>query len=214
MQSVSGSRRKIMNTRTNTTNKVRKLTMYALLAALVIALQVFCTFFRIGPFPFTLALTPIIVGAAIYGPKCGAFLGFVFSATVFIMGIGPDGGTLIPMLQYSFIATVILCFLKGTVAGFAAGLVYKLFSKKSPLAAALAASALTPIVNTGIFALGMMSVFYGFLSASAEATGAASPLGFLYLTVIGLNFVVEFIVNIALGTVITRVIHYFNKNVR
>ena len=203
-----------MNTRTNTHFKVRELTMYALLAALVIALQVFCTFIRIGPFPFTLALTPIIVGAAIYGPKCGAFLGFVFSATVFILGLGPDGGTLIPMLQYSFIATVILCFLKGTAAGAVAALIYKLFSKKSPLAATFAASAVAPIVNTGIFSLGMMSIFYGFLSSAAEANGSASPLGFLYLTVIGFNFVVEFIVNMALGTVITRIIDYFNKKVR
>jgi len=190
------------------------MTMYALLAALVVLLQVFCTFIKIGPFPFTLALTPIIVGAAIYGPGCGAFLGFVFSAAVFIMGLGPDGGTLIPMIQYNFFATVILCFLKGTAAGAVAGIVYRLLNKKSPMAATLTASSLTPIVNTGIFALGMMSIFYGFLSSSAEANGSASPLGFLYLTVIGLNFVVEFIVNIALATVITRVIDYFNKKVR
>jgi len=188
--------------------------MYALLAALVIVLQVFCTFIKIGPFPFTLALTPIIVGAAIYGPKCGAFLGFVFSAVVFVMGIGPDGGTLIPMLQYNAAATVVLCFGKGTVAGAAAGLAYRAIAKKSPIIAAFTAGALTPIVNTGIFALGMMSIFYGFLSAAAEAGGSASPMGFLYLTVIGINFIVEFVVNIALGTVITRIVDYYNRKMK
>ena len=187
--------------------------MYALLAALVIILQVFCTFIKIGPFPFTLALTPIIVGAAIYGPKCGALLGFIFSATVFVMGIGPDGGTLVPMIQYNLIATVLLCFVKGTAAGAAAGLVYKPLSKKSPIAATILASALTPIVNTGIFALGMMSIFYGYLSGAASANGASSPIGFLYLTVIGINFIVEFIVNIALATVITRIIDYYNRKI-
>ncbi len=185
-----------------------------MLAAVVIVLQVFCTFVKIGPFPFTLALTPIIIGAAIYGWRCGAFLGFIFSATVFIMGLGPDGGTLIPMIQYNLPATVVLCFLKGTAAGAVAGLVYKPLSKKSPMAAALTASALTPIVNTGIFALGMMSIFYGFLSGAATANGSSSPLGFLYLTVIGLNFIVEFLVNIALGSVITRIIDYYNKKIK
>lgn len=188
--------------------------MYAMLTALVIILQVFCTFVKIGPFPFTLALTPIIVGAAIYGWKCGAFLGFIFSAAVFIMGMGPDGGTLIPMVQYNLVATVILCFLKGTAAGAVAGLVYKPIAKKSPIVATITASMLTPIVNTGIFALGMMSIFYGYLSNAATESGSSSPIGFLYLTVIGLNFVVEFIVNLALGSVITRVVDYFNKKVR
>ena len=202
-----------MNTRKSSHEKIRKLTMYAILAAITIVLQIFCTFIKIGPFPITLALTPIIIGAAIYGPKCGAFLGFVFSATVFIMGIGPDGGTLVPMLQYNLIATVILCFLKGTAAGGIAGLVYKPIAKKSPLAATFAASALTPIVNTGIFALGMMSIFFGYLSDAASANGASSPMGFLYLTVIGLNFIVEFIVNVALGTVITRIIDYYNRKI-
>lgn len=185
--------------------------MYALLTALVIVLQIFCTFVKIGPYPFTLALTPIIVGAAIYGWKCGALLGFIFSATVFIMGIGPDGGTLIPMIQHNLVATVILCFLKGTAAGAVAGLVYKLISKKSPFGATIAASALTPIINTGIFALGMMSIFYGFL---AGLSGTESPIGYLYLTVIGLNFVIEFIVNVALATVITRIVDYYNMKMR
>lgn len=188
--------------------------MYAILTAIVIALQIVCSFIKFGPFSITLALTPIIVGAAIYGPKCGAFLGFVFSATVFVMGLGPDGGTLIPMLQYNLAATVVLCFLKGTAAGAVAGIAYKAIAKKSPLAASFCAGALTPIVNTGIFALGMMSIFYGFLSGAASANGSASPIGFLYLTVIGVNFIIEFIVNIALATVITRVVDYYNKKMR
>ncbi len=203
-----------MSTRKTTHEKIHKLTMYAILAAIVIALQIFCTFIKIGPFPITLALTPIIIGAAIYGPKCGAFLGFIFSATVFIMGIGPDGGTLVPMLQYNLIATIILCFLKGTAAGGIAGLVYKPIAKKSPLVATLTASILTPVVNTGIFALGMMSIFYGYLAGAAEANGASSPIGFLYLTVIGINFIVEFVVNIALGTIITRIVDYYNQKMR
>ncbi len=204
-----------MNTRKNTHESTRKLAMYALLTALVIVLQIIpSVMFRItGSFPITLALTPIIIGAAIFGWKCGALLGFVFSAMVFILGLTVDG-TLIPMIQYNFIATFFLCFLKGTAAGAVAGLVYKPIAKKKPLIAAFAASALTPITNTAIFALGMMSIFYGYLSAGATAAGSDSPMGFLYLTVIGVNFILEFIINIALATVITRIVDYYNTKIK
>ena len=186
--------------------------MYAILTAVVIAIQIVCTFIKFGPFSITLALTPIIVGAAIYGWKCGAFLGFIFSAVVYITGLmGYDGGFINAMMEYSAIGTTILCLLKGTVAGAAAGLVYKSIDKNSPTAAAYTASVATPIVNTAIFALGIITIFYGFLSENA---GGESPLGVLFLSWIGINFCVELIVNVALGTVITRVVDYYNKKMR
>ncbi len=186
--------------------------MYAILAAIVIALQIVCTFIKFGPVSITLALTPIIVGAAIYGWKCGAFLGFVFSAVVYVTGLmGWDGGFVQAMMNYNAIGTTVLCLLKGTAAGAVAGLVYRPISKKKPTVATLTASALTPITNTGLFALGIITIFYGFLEGSA--TDGQSPMALLFLTWIGLNFIVEFIVNIALGTVITRVVDYYNKKI-
>lgn len=188
------------------------MTTYAILAAIVIALQLVCTFIKFGPFSITLALTPIIVGAAIYGWKCGAFLGFVFSAVVYVTGLmGWDGGFVNMMMQYNAIGTTVLCLAKGTVAGALAGLVYKPISRKSPTAATLISSAIAPITNTGIFALGIVTIFYGFLAGFA--TEGQSPLGVLFLAWIGVNFIVEFIVNIALGTVITRIVDYYNKSI-
>lgn len=201
-----------MSTLTNTHEKTRKMAIYAILAAIVIVLQIICTFIHFGPVSITLALTPIIVGAAIYGPKCGAFLGFVFSAVVYITGlIGWDGGFILAMMDYNALATTILCFFKGTAAGAVAGLVYKPISKKNVTAATITASALAPITNTGIFALGIITIFYGFLSGFA--TEGQSPIAVLFLAWIGINFIVEFIVNLALGSVITRIIEYYNKNV-
>ena len=60
----------------------------------------------------------------------------------------------------------------------------------------------------------MMSIFYGYLSGGAAAAGADSPIGFLYLTVIGFNFILEFTVNVALAAVITRVVSYYNKKIK
>ncbi len=203
----------IMNTRINSHEKIRKMSMYAILTAIVIVLQIICTFIKFGPFSITLALTPIIVGAAIYGPKCGAFLGFVFSAVVYITGLmGYDGGFINMMMSYSAIGTTILCLFKGTAAGAVAGVVYKLIAKKSPITAAITASAVAPITNTGLFALGIITVFYGFLSGFAGE--GQSPMGVLFLSWIGINFIVEFVVNLALGSVVTRIVDYYNKRMR
>ena len=202
-----------MNTRTSLHERTLKLTMLAILTALVVVLQLVCTVIKFGPFSITLALTPIIIGAALYGPTTGAFLGFMFSLVVYITGLtGMDGGFILMMMDYSAFGTTLLCLLKGTAAGLVAGLLFRPLEKKNKTAAALVTSIATPVVNTGLFALGMMTIFYGFLSESTSA--GESPLGMLFLSWIGINFIVEFIVNIALGTVLTRVVDYFNAKMR
>ncbi len=202
-----------MNTMKNTHESTRKLAMYAMLSAVVVVLQIICTYIKFGPFSITLALTPIIIGAAIYGWKCGALLGFIFSAVVYITGLmGMDGGFVLAMMDYSAVGTTFICLFKGTAAGAAAGIIYKLISKKSPLAASFVTGAVAPIVNTGLFALAMVTIFYGFLAGSAGE--AQNPIGMLFLSWIGVNFIVEFVSNVALGAVITRIIDYYNKKIR
>ena len=197
----------------NAREKTRRLTMTALLAALTVVLQIVCTFIRFGPVSITLALTPIIIGAAIYGPVTGAFLGFIFSIVVYITGLtGMDGGFILMMMDYSAFGTTVLCLFKGMAAGFIAGLLFRLLSGKNKTLASIVTSAATPIVNTGLFALGMMTIFYGFLSSNAA--DGQNPLGMLFLSWIGINFIVEFVTNLALGTVLTRVVDYFNTKVR
>ena len=66
------------------TEKTRRLVGLSIFTALVVVLQVVATFVRIGAFPVTLTLVPIVVGAAIYGTKAGAWLGGVFGAVVAI----------------------------------------------------------------------------------------------------------------------------------
>lgn len=203
-----------MNARTSTHAKVRSMATLAILAAVVIVLQMICTFIKFGPFSITLALTPIAIGAAIFGPKTGAILGFVFSAVVYVTGLmGIDGGFILAMMDYNAIGTTVLCLAKGTLAGLVAGLIYHPVAKKSPTAAALAASMAAPITNTGIFALGTLTIFYGFLSNNAAAAGE-NPIGMLFLGWIGVNFIVEFVVNTALSSVVTRVVEIYNKRIK
>ena len=64
--------------------KTRRLTGLALMTAIIVVLQVVASFVKFGPFPITLALAPIIIGAALYGPKAGAYLGGVFGIVVLL----------------------------------------------------------------------------------------------------------------------------------
>ena len=123
-----------------THEKTRKMTVLALFSAIIVILQIISTFIRFGQINITLALTPIIIGAALYGWKSGALLGFVFGLITVIAGIfGWDGGAVLPLLSLNPIATVIFLLLKGILAGIIAGLAYKAIAKKNKTAAAFTA---------------------------------------------------------------------------
>lgn len=138
-----------MSTINNKTN-VHRLTGLAILTAIIIALQIFTTYVRFGPFSITLALIPIVVGAAMYGAGAGAYLGAVFSIVVILMCVfGADIGGAMVWNANPFMCFV-LCMLKGTAAGFVSGLVYKAIANKNSVVASIVAAVCSPIVNTGI----------------------------------------------------------------
>ena len=62
---------------------VQTLVGMGILTAIVIVLQGLASAIRFGPFSITLVLAPIIIGAALYGWKAGAWLGFVFVSWFF-----------------------------------------------------------------------------------------------------------------------------------
>ena len=190
--------------------KLRRMSIIAILTAIVIALQIICTFVKFGMFSIPLALAPIIIGGALYGIGVGAFLGSVFGLVVLFTGLlGWDGGTVIYLFGQNAIATVLLCILKGAAAGAAAALIYKLISKRSEIAAVIAAGIVCPIVNTGLFIAGMCIFFMS--SLEAWATGY-TMIYYLIFILAGGNFAVEFITNLLFSSAITRVISIRKKN--
>ena len=68
--------------------QTKKTVGIGLLTAIIIVLQVFSISIRFGVFDITLVLTPIIVGAALYGWATGAWLGFVFGMVVLFTDAG------------------------------------------------------------------------------------------------------------------------------
>jgi uncharacterized membrane protein len=63
----------------------KKLAVLGILTAIVIVASGSCGAFETyGIFSISLVLIPIVVGASLYGPSAGAWLGFVFSVVVLI----------------------------------------------------------------------------------------------------------------------------------
>lgn len=191
-----------MSTINNKTN-VHRLTGLAILTAIIIALQIFTTYVRFGPFSITLALIPIVVGAAMYGAGAGAYLGAVFSIVVILMCVfGADIGGAMVWNANPFMCFV-LCMLKGTAAGFVSGLVYKAIANKNSVVASIVAAVCSPIVNTGIFILGLVLFFKDVLTVWA---GGSDLLYYIIFGLTGVNFLVELGVNLVLSPVIVRIV--------
>ena len=181
----------------------------AILSAIVIVLQIFCSFVRFGPVSITLALVPIIIGGAKYGPKAGAFLGTVFGIVVFLVGVlGWDGGFVMMLMGINAPVTVLICVGKGLAAGFVSALVYKLFARKSAFLAVILAGILCPLVNTGLFILCMLTFFMPLLNTMAEGT---SVFGFILVGFVGWNFVAEFFTTLFLSSATDRIIRISKK---
>ncbi len=189
----------------NTKKLVRNLSLGAVFTALVVVLQLLGTFVRFGPFAISLVLVPIVLGAAMCNWKIGAWLGFVFGVTVLASG---DAAAFLTVNVPGTIATVLL---KGTTAGLAAGLVYKLVSKRNRYLAIITAAVVCPIVNTGIFLIGCKLFFMETIAGWAASLGFANATVYLFVGMIGVNFLVELAANIILAPVILRITNLFAK---
>ena len=183
--------------------KTRRLTGLALMTAIIVVLQVVASFVKFGPFSITLALAPIIIGAALYGAGAGAWLGAVFGVVVLIACIaGWDAGGNI-LFTANPLLTAALCIVKGAAAGFVSGLVFRGLSSRSPMGASIIAGIVCPVVNTGIFCVGLAVFFYDTLVAWA---GGSDLIYYIIFGLTGVNFVLELAINLVLSTVIVRVV--------
>lgn len=204
-----------MNKTRKTTESIRKMAVLAILAAIIVILQCFCSVLTIPGFnvAITLTLVPILVGVAMYGISAGVILGAVFGIIVLITD--PTAKMLMQPGIFQLVATSVLCIGKGVLAGAAAGCVYKLVARKSDgsqLLGIILAGVAAPVANTGTFILGMLLFFRD----TIFGWSAGSP-SFAYYVIVGLcgiNFVVELCVNLVLSTAISTILKAVRKSIR
>ncbi len=181
--------------------KTQKLVGVSLLVAITVVLQMLGSFIRFGPVSISLTLVPIVVGGALYGPGVGALLGFVFSLVVLATDCAAFYAVSIP-------GTILTVVLKGTLAGYLSALVYKVLAKKNEYVAVLLSSITAPVVNTGIFVIGC---FLFFMPLLESWSGGGNVVSYVFFTLVGINFIVEAVINIALSNAIVRIIRIGRK---
>ena len=184
--------------------KTKVLVGMAIFTALVVVLQHMAGIIKIGPFSPSLVLIPMVIGAAVYGVKTGAWLGLVFGIVVLIGCItGTDmGGN--AMWVFNPAVTAVICIGKGVAAGLLSGLTYRALQHKNQLLATVAAAVVCPVVNTGLFCIGAVAVFRPILEQWA---GGADLVSYVFMGLIGVNFLVEMGINVVLSPVVVRILH-------
>ena len=163
--------------------KTKNLVGAGVFTAIVLVLQFLGGTFQIGGLNINVSLVPIVVGAAIYGWKVGAWLGLVSGGVILIAG---QAAAFLPVNP---LGTVITVLVKGTLCGLIAGLVYTALSKKNQWVAII------------------MAVFFmETLNGWAAALGYESAGAYMILGLAGGNFLLEIGVNVVLAPVISRLI--------
>lgn len=178
---------------------IRKLTLVALLTALAAALS-FVKIPILGV-SITLVLPVVIIGGALCGPLVGAWLTVIPNVIAFT-----EAGL---FMTYSPVGCMITLLLKGLVAGFVSGVIYKVLSKRHPIGAVTCSAVVAPILNSGIFVLGCYICIWDQLTAVAGEKGVG--IGMLLFGLAGLNFIIELVLNVILCPTILRIIQIASK---
>lgn len=177
----------------------RNITYLAVLTALVIVLQVFGGYLKIGATTLSFVLVPIVLSGMIMGVIPALILGTIFGLVVIFDALGGlDPFTLYLINEQPFL-TVLLCLVKGGAAGACSALLFKLVAKKNKYVAAFVAAAAAPVINTGIFVLGalcMSEPISAFLSGAGLDLTGLSPFYIILVLCVGVNFFVELAINL------------------
>lgn len=181
----------------------------AVLAAILIVMVI--PFFPFGSLGFlripmttisiSLLSIPVVIGAIIVGPACGAVLGGIFGITSFIQCFTGDifGATLLGINPF---LTFIMCMVPRILMGILVGLIFRALSKidKTKIVSFAVASLSGAVINTVLF-VGALILFFG-TSDYLQSFGPNLPaiLGVL----ITINAVIEAAVCMVAGTAITK----------
>jgi len=183
----------------------KKIALYAVLIAIESILCLISNYISFSNVNINLSLIIIAIAAFMLGPIGGLVLGLVNG--VFAL-IAP--GTMI-FITYSPLFTIIICLLKTGIGGLIAGLIGK--SKiKNGLVKAILAALLIPLINTGIYLIGCLTIFKGIYEALN--TGNIDVVEFILVSVLATNFLIEIVVTVSLSPIIERIISLYKEENR
>lgn len=199
---------------------VYKITITAIFMAIVVVVQLFLGGITVSGVSFSLVLVPIVIGGALIGKIGGTILGLTFGIITLINGlIGVDPFTSFLLHNTGTkgaIVTATVCLVKATLAGFVSALIYSVLKTINQYLAVILAAIAAPIVNTGVFVLVMIFVLSEELTLTMQALANINIAGigianYVILSLSGINFVVEFIVNAVLSPAIYSIVKAVKK---
>jgi uncharacterized membrane protein len=192
-----------MNEQKRNQDVTRRVALVGLLTALTVVLS-YIKIPIVSTATVTLVLPVVVVGAILCGPLVGAWLTVIPAITAL-----PEAAL---FMTYNPAGTVLTLLLKGILAGFTAGVVYRLLAKSRPKLAVVLSAVVAPVMNTGIFLLGCYVFIWPELVALARESGVG--IGLLIFGLAGMNFIVELILNVALCPALIRIIDIAKKKLR
>ena len=183
-----------------------RLVLTGVMTAIIVIIQIMAIYTRaiLPIFALNLTLIPIVIGAARGGYVTGAWLGFVSGLAVLISG---DAAS---FMSFHMFGTILTVLVKGALSGLAGAVVYKLLEKTNKYLAVIVAAIVTPIVNTGVFLLGCLAFFMPLIREWAGAGN--STFEFIFLTLIGINFVIEIAINLVLCPTTIKLLNIRKKS--
>lgn len=166
----------------------------AILCALTVVLQLLSTFMTNAlQLSLTLALIPVAIACIHYGAKCGVIVSAAMGITLYIeCVVGTQvGGNVMFMLDpvRTFIGSALRVMAAAGCVLLVAYLTKKYEGKKWRT---FMLSALLPFFNTSIFIVAFVTLFNSLLHEWANAAGATA-VTYIFLGLVGVNFIVEVI---------------------
>lgn len=189
--------------------KIKYITFASILAALIVILS----FLPIKAFvEITLTIIPISVGIIIGGYKMGMILGSIFGLISYLQCFGYSAfGTALLSINPFF--TFLVCVPTRILAGGVSGLIADLLRHKNQKFCALATAILMPFLNTILFTVTLVILFYNtdYIQSFVTTLNALNPLHFMVLFV-GINGLVELLVGIIISYPIALAINKYILN--
>ena len=191
----------------STRGKTVRMVQIALLMALEVVLTLL--YIPVGTINLNFGLVPIVIAAIFLGPIAGALIGCVSGVVTAVQVLTVPSFFNTFLITVNPIAACVISVIKTAVAGLMVGFVYRFMNRlcKYSWINSLLASVVCPIVNSGIFAVGMFAFFSDALLADATlSTLGSSVLAIVFVGLIGVNFIVEFIVTALISPALCKTI--------
>ena len=188
----------------NTSTKVREITLTAILAAIVI-LMAFTPlgYLHAGPVSITFLVIPVVIGGMTLGPVRGGFLGAVFGATSLaqcFMG-DPFGAALVALNPA---ATVVACFIPRILIGVVAGLLFPALLKVSRNhAVAFVGTAIAGTLTNTVLFVAMVVAFF------KDSYFGGGAFWSIFVGFFSFNVALELVVGVAVSAALSAVLDRF-----